>query len=395
MPWKETCVVNERMKFIGEYLQRERSMSALCRAYNISRKTGYKLVARYVSEGVDGLFDRSRAPQHHPEAISGDLVAMILSVRDTHPSWGPRKILAWLSSHRPGTSWPSASSIGRILVRHGRIVPQVHRRRTAPYGQPFQRCRQANDVWCADFKGWFRTADRSRCEPLTVTDAFSRYALACRALPRTAQGFVRPVFEALFREYGLPRAIRTDNGPPFASTAIGGLSSLAVWWLKLGIVPERIDPGCPEQNGRHERFHRTLKHEAISPPKATLVQQQAAFDLFCLEYNRERPHEALDGAPPASRYSVSPRPYSARPPEIAYPDYMTVRRVRPSGQFWWKGSELFLSETLSGEPIGLEPIDDRFYQVYFGPIPVAKLDEHRRILIKPKAKRKKRHCTRI
>ena len=392
MPWKETCVVNERMKFIGEYLKQERSMSALCRAYNISRKTGYKLVARYTSEGLNGLFDRSRAPQHHPEAISEDLVAMVLSVRDAHPSWGPRKILAWLRHHRPRTTWPSASSIGRILARHGRIVPRMHRRRAAPYGQPFQSCQQPNDIWCADFKGWFRTGDRSRCEPLTVTDAYSRYALACRALPRTTQRFVRPIFEALFRECGLPLAIRTDNGPPFASTAIGGLSSLAVWWIKLGILPERIDPGCPQQNGRHERFHRTLKHEAISPPRATLTEQQAAFDLFCLEYNCERPHEALDGVPPATCYCVSPRPYTARPPEIAYPDHMTIRRVRPSGQFWWKGSDLFLSETLVGEPVGLEPIDDRYYQIYFGPIPVAKLDEYRRKLIKPKIKNRKRHC---
>jgi len=225
-----------------------------------------------------------------------------------------------------------------------------------------------------------------------VTDAFSRYALACRALPRTTQRLVRPVFEALFREYGLPQAIRTDNGPPFASTALGGLSSLAVWWIKLGIQPERIDPGCPEQNGRHERFHRTLKREVISPPKDTLDQQQAAFDLFCLEYNQERPHEALNGDSPAHRYTASPRAYTTRPPEIAYPDHMAIRRVRPSGQFWFKGSDLFLSEVLIGEPIALEPIDDRYYQIYYGPIPLAKLDQHKRRLIKPIMKTRRKRC---
>lgn len=390
MPWKESCVVNERMKFVAEYLKQENSMSSLCREFGISRKTGYKLIARYTREGATGLFDHSRAPAHHPHAVSAEVVSMILSVRDVHTSWGPRKILDWLRQHRASRQWPSASSVGRILVRHGRIVPQKRRRRAAPYSQPFRCCTRPNDVWCADFKGWFRTADRSRCEPLTVTDAYSRYALACRAVPRTTQGFVRPVFETLFRQYGLPWAIRTDNGPPFASTAVGGLSSLAVWWIKLGIQPERIEPGCPEQNGRHERFHRTLKQEAIAPPQDTLAQQQAAFDRFCLHYNRERPHEALGGQPPATHYRTSPRPYTTRPPEIAYPDHMIVRKVRPSGQFRMDGADLFLSETLVGEPIGLEQIDDRYFQIYFGPLPLAKLDSYKRRLIKPKTTTRKR-----
>ena len=383
--------MDERLKFIGEYLKQERSMSALCREFQISRKTGYKLVNRYLREGAFGLYDRPRAPRHHPQAVSGDMISMILSVRDTHANWGPRKIRDWLCRHRPRTRWPSASTVGRLLARHGRIVPRLHRRRTAPYSQPFLSCTRPNDVWCADFKGWFRTGDRNRCEPLTVTDAFSRYALACRALPTTTRSVVRPVFESLFREYGLPWAIRTDNGAPFASTALGGLSSLAVWWIKLGIRPERIDPGCPEQNGRHERFHRTLKDDAISPPKETLAQQQSAFDLFCLEYNSERPHEALNGESPASIYTASPRPYTPRPPEIAYPDHMIVRKVRPGGQIRWKGSELFLSETLIGEPVALEQLDDRYLQIYFGSIQLAKLDDRKRVIIKPRLKKRKRH----
>lgn len=390
MPWKETCVMNERLKFIGEYLKQERSMSALCREFNISRKTGYKLVHRYTMEGVLGVYDRSRAPHHHPQAVSEDLVAMILSLRNSHPRWGPRKLLAWLRCHRPRTQWPSASTIGRLLARRGRITPRLHRRRTVPYSQPFRSCRRPNDVWCADFKGWFRTGDRSRCEPLTVTDACSRYALTCRALPVTTQSVVRPIFESLFREYGLPWVIRTDNGTPFASTALGGLSRLAVWWIKLGILPERIDPGCPEQNGRHERFHRTLKDETISPPKDNLPQQQAAFDRFCLEYNQERPHEALNDKTPASLYTQSPRPFPNRLPEIVYPEHMTIRKVRPSGQLHWRGCELYISETLIGEPVAFEQVDDRFFQIYYGSIKLAKFDNHKKRLIKPKLKKRKR-----
>jgi putative transposase len=365
-------------------------MSAVCREFGISRKTGYKLIARYHQVGALGLFDQSRAPHQHPQEVTADLVSMILSVRDVHASWGPRKIHAWLRRHRPRTAWPSIATIGRILARHGRIVPRLHRRRTPPFTQPFVECIKPNDVWCADFKGWFRTGDRSRCEPLTVTDGCSRYALACRALPRTTQGMVRPIFEQLFREYGLPWAIRTDNGSPFATNALGGLSSLAVWWIKLGILPERIAPGCPEQNGRHERFHRTLKKEAISPPKETLAKQQAAFDLFCLEYNQERPHEALKGNSPASVYTASPRPFPRRPPEISYPDHMITRKVRPGGQIWWKGTDLFVSETLIGEPVGLEQVDDRYYRLYFGSIALAKLDDNTRTIIKPKVKARKR-----
>lgn len=390
MPWKETCVMDERLKFVGEYLKQERSVSALCRQFGISRKTGYKLIGRYADEGAGGLFDRSRAPLGHPQEVSQEMVLLVLSIRDAHASWGPKKVWDWLCGHCPVVPLPSASTIGRILARHGRIVPRLHRRRTPPYTQPFVSCTKANDVWCADFKGWFRTGDRLRCDPLTVTDAFSRYALACRALPRTTQGLVRPVFEMLFREYGLPWAIRTDNGAPFASTALAGLSLLAVWWIKLGILPERIDPGHPEQNGRHERFHRTLKAETISPPQATLAKQQAAFDIFCLEYNQERPHQALGGKTPTGLYTASPRPYPTRTPQIAYPDHMIVRTVRPGGQFRWKGSELFLSETLIGEPIGLEQLDDRYHQIYFGPIPLAKLDNKTRAVIKPVAKKRKR-----
>jgi putative transposase len=390
MPWKETCVVDERLKFIGKYLRQEGSMSSLCREFHISRKTGYTLVHRYLLEGPLGLYDRSRAPHYHPRAVSEDIISAILNLRAIHPRWGSRKLLAWLNKHRPRTQWPSASTIGRILSRHGQSVPRRHKRRTPPYTEPFRDSSKPNMIWCADFKGWFRTGDGKRCEPLTVTDSYSRYVLACRALPRATHAQVRPVFESLFSCYGLPWVIRTDNGTPFASAAMGGLSRLSVWWIKLGILPERIDPGHPEQNGRHERFHRTLKEETISPPEFSLPHQQVAFDRFCKEFNHERPHQALNYQTPSDQYHRSSRPLPTRPLEIAYPDHMVTRKVRCSGQIWWKGKELFVSETLAGEPIGLEPIDENLFTVYYGPIELARLDEKKGKLIKPTIKWKKR-----
>ena len=383
MPWKESCVMNERMKFLAEYLKQDWSVSALCRKFGISRKTGYKWIDRYLRDGPPGLFEHSRAPHHHPEAVSDAIVDRILRLREQKPRRGPRKLRAWLVEHEPDIDWPAISTFGRILARHGKVVPRVIRRRTPPYTQPFQHSTAPNDVWCADFKGWFRTGDGQRCEPLTVTDSFSRYLLACRTLPRTTQGYVREVFEGLFRTYGLPWAIRTDNGAPFAGRAVGGLCRLSVWWVKLGILPERIDPGCPQQNGRHERFHKTLKDATAAPPKASLIDQQQAFDAFRHEYNDDRHHESLGDIQPAKVYHRSKRPYPERIPEIVYPDHMTVRIVRPSGRIRWQGKELQLSEALIGEPVAFEPINDGLYQVFFGPLKIAVYDERTRKLTKP------------
>lgn len=390
MPWKACCVMNERMKFLGEYLKQDQPLSTLCRKYGISRKTGYKWIHRYVLDGPVGLFERSRAPQHHPDAVSEAVVKRILRLREQKPRRGPRKLRAWLMEHEPDVTWPSISTIGRILARHGKIIPRTTRRRTPPYTRPFQQSTSPNAVWCADFKGWFRTGDGQRCEPLTVTDSFSRYLLACRILPRTTQRYVREVFDGLFRVYGLPWAIRTDNGSPFAGRAIGGLSRLSVWWIKLGIWPERIEPGCPQQNGRHERFHRTLKDETASPPKASLIDQQQAFDWFRRDYNEDRHHEALGDVPPGKVYHKSNRPYPTRPPEMVYPDHMIIRKVKPSGQIWWQGKELHVSETLVGEPVAFEPMNDGLYQLYYGPVTLAVYDERTKKLIIPKSKSRKR-----
>lgn len=390
MPWKATRVMDERLKFLGEYLKQERSMSVLCREFGISRKTGYRLIRRYDLEGILGLFDRSSAPHHHPNEISDDIKLEILRQRERHPRWGPRKLRAWLVDNRPRTQWPAASTIGRILARHGKTRVSRRSRRTPPYTQPFHDCGAPNSVWCADFKGWFRTGDGKRCDPLTVTDAHSRFALVCRGLAQATYASVWPVFEAIFREYGLPGVIRTDNGSPFATTALGGLSRLAVWWIKLGILPERIDPGHPEQNGRHERFHRTLKEEVLSPPKASLFEQQQAFDRFCQEYNYDRPHEALANKTPDNIYQPSPRPYPSRLPEMVYPDHMPIRKVRPNGALWWRGQEYYISETIIGEPVAFEQIDDRYFEMYYGPIKIAIYDDAKKKIIKPKRKNRKR-----
>jgi transposase InsO family protein len=270
-----------------------------------------------------------------------------------------------------------------MVAREGLVVPRKKRRRAPAYTQPFASADEPNRVWCADFKGWFRSGDGERIDPLTITDACSRYLLRCQQVEKADTERVRAIFESAFRECGLPRAIRTDNGAPFASRAVAGLSRLAVWWMKLGIVPERIAAGHPEQNGRHERMHRTLKQETASPPAANGRAQQRAFDRFRREYNEERPHEALALATPSAVYTRSARSYPARVPEPEYGSAFAMRRVQDRGQFRWKSERVFLSETLIGESIGLLPMDDRFYTVYFAAFPIARFDSHKRMMVPP------------
>jgi putative transposase len=284
MPWKETCTMDERLGFIADCLEGGLPMTALCEIYGISRKTGYKWLSRYRGEGLEGLRERSCAPLRPAHGIDPKLESKIVELREVFRHWGPRKLKAHLERVHAGEQWPAASSIGDLLARRGLIVERRRRRRAAPVTRPFSEAREANDVWCADFKGWFRTRDGTRCDPLTLSDAHSRYLLCCDIVAPTREG-VEPAFERAFREYGLPLALRTDNGPPFASHGAGGLSRLAVGWLKLGIRLERIDPGKPQQNGRHERMHRTLKQETSSPAAETPAQQQARFDHFRQVYN--------------------------------------------------------------------------------------------------------------
>ena len=285
MPWKETSAESERMRFIELKATGAGTVADLCRWFGISRKTAYKLIGRYEAHGRDGLRDRSRAPHRHANATPRDVAERIVKAKRTHPSWGPKKLVAWLRSGEPDVAWPAPSTASGILDRAGLVKRRKRRRRSSPWGEPFAHARRPNDVWSIDFKGWFRTGDGTRIDPLTTQDAASRYLLVCEGLERPTGPEARRALERAFREYGLPRVIRTDNGPPFAGTGLGSLSPLAVWWVKLGIVPERIEPGRPEQNGRLERLHRTLKAETASPPMANRKRQRRAFDRFRQSYN--------------------------------------------------------------------------------------------------------------
>ncbi len=382
MPWKDTRVLDERVSFIAAYNDGERSLSELCRRFRVSRKTGRKWIQRYRESGPEGLCDRSRAPRHHPNATPADVASMVIRAKLDHPTWGPRKLMPWLKLHHPEVELPAPSTAGGILRRHDLVRPRKRVRRTDPWTRPFEACAAPNETWCIDFKGWFRTQDGKRCDPLTISDACSRQLLCCKGLESQKGQAVRTEMERVFGEYGLPATIRSDNGTPFASTALGGLSRLSVWWIKLGIVPERIAPGHPEQNGRHERMHRTLKAEAITPPKANIRAQQKAFDRFRWEYNQERPHEALGQNPPASLYWPSEYSYPSRIKDVEYGSDMIVRRVRTNGEIKWKGELVYLSEALVGEPVGLAPESDRHCAVYFGPIKLCLIDHETNQLVR-------------
>lgn len=369
--------MEEKLRFLFEYELGERTMSELCQRYEIARETGYVWLRRYRHAGVAGLVQHSRAAHGHGNQTPEDIEQMVLELRQAHMRWGPRKLQWVLQRDEPGRRWPAASTIGTLLKRAGLVVARKKRWRTAPYSEPLAHAEEANRVWCADFKGWFRTADGQRIDPLTISDARSRYLLRCQAVEKTDTARVQGIFEAAFREYGMPQAIRTDNGPPFASRAVAGLSRLAVWWIKLGIVPERIAAGHPEQNGRHERMHRTLKQETAQPPAANQREQQRTLDRFRQQYNEVRPHEALEMQTPAAIYQPSARPFPASLPEPDYPKDMLVRSVRPHGHFRWKKYDVFLSEILWGERVGLWPEDDRWFTIYFAQLPLARFDSRK------------------
>lgn len=363
-----------RVRLVLEYEQGEATMTELCRAYEVSRETGYYWLRRYRTGGVESLRDLGRAPQRHPNQTSSEVEQQVLELRRAHMRWGPRKLKRVLERDQAEQSWPAASTMGEMLRREGLAVARVKRRRTQPYSQPFAAADAPNRVWCADFKGWFRTQDGERIDPFTLSDAHSRYLLRCQAVEKADHERVRAICEAAFREYGMPEAMRSDNGAPFASRAVAGLSRLAVWWMKLGIVPERIAPGHPEQNGRHERMHRTLKQETASPAAANRRAQQKAFDRFRQEYNQVRPHEALEMQTPAACYQASSREYPARLWEPDYGSALRVRRVQQHGEFYWKHQPVFLSEVLWNERIGLWPMEEHGYIIFFARFPIAHFD---------------------
>lgn len=384
MGWEETCAVEERMRFVAAIQKGEASMAALCREFGVSRRIGYKWLARFEAEGAAGLFDRSRAPLHHPQAIGDQITKRCLEVRRAHPTWGPLKVRAYLERHAPTTDWPAASTIGGLFDREGLTVKRKLRRRSPPSTNPFAHCDAANDVWCIDFKGWFLTGDGKRCEPLTITDAYSRYLLRCQALPRTNTEHVWPVLDAAFREFGLPRYMRSDNGSPFASVGAGGLSKLAVKLIKAGVRPERIAPGKPQQNGRHERMHLTLLQDVADPPAKSMREQLKRLRDFQRFYNDERPHQALDNATPADRYQISSRRFDGILREPQYDD-QEVRRVRRNGDIKLDGKMIYLSQALSGEPVGLAATEG-YWLVSYGPVALGTIVYGSDRLRKPKHK---------
>lgn len=378
MPWRESDAMTERLKFIAAHASGLYGMTELCARFGISRKTGYKLLARYADEGASGLEARSHAPRHCPHRISPELEDLFLAARHAHPSWGPKKLVAYLAPRYPHLVLPAPSTVGALLDRHGLIVARRRRARRSPLARPERSAAEVpNQVWSLDFKGEFRTGDGQLCYPLTVQDACTRFLLGVTGLDSTAGAGVRDTLEALFRERGLPEVIRSDNGVPFvAPNALSsGLSRLRVWWIKLGIVHERIAPGRPDQNGRHERMHRTLKAETARPPEADRKAQQVRFDLWRREYNEERPHEALEQKPPASRYTASERAYPERLPEPQYPGYREVRRVTRGGEICFHKHIVFVSETLAQEDVALEEVADGVWAIWFYDLELARLDE--------------------
>lgn len=379
MPWRECGVSEERFRFLTEWNSGDWNMAELCRFYGVTRKTGYQWVERYAALGMEGLRDLSRAPNYHPNEVSEELEDEVLALRGKHPVWGARKIHAWLRQAHPEMRIPVVSTIGSILRRNGLTVPRKRRPSARPASEPLAHASQANKVWCADFKGWFRTGDGERIDPLTITDAYSRYLLRCQTVKAADTAHSRPIFEAAFREYGLPEKMRTDNGAPFASNGESGLTELSVWWIKLGIRPERIQPGKPQQNGRHERMHRTLKQATATPPASNKRQQQERFDAFRREYNQERPHEALGQIPPAQRYEASCRQYPARLEEPEYPGDWESRRVAEGGRFRWWSERVFASHALEGETVGLEPLEDGCWRVWFSFYELGVLDRQCKI----------------
>ncbi len=369
MPWKETRVVDERIRFIAAVQEDPRgNFSRLCERFGISRAKGYKWLRRYEERGPEGLRDRKPVPGSCPHRTAEEVEDRVVQLRKQYPEYGPKKLRSMLMEQSPKLAVPASSTIGDILDRYGLIRPRRFRLRVPPSNSPLAHAQEPNDVWCVDFKGHFPLGDRTRCHPLTITDAASRYLIKCESVGKPDETHCRPHFERAFREFGLPRRIRSDNGAPFASKALGGLSRLSVWWLQLGIEPERIEPGKPEQNGRHERFHLTLKKHTASPPQHNAADQQRAFDRFRHEYNDVRPHEALSQTPPARHYEPSRRAMPDQPRAPQYDPDMAVRWVGAKGMVSFKGTLLYVGELLAEQPVGLRQIDADEWELHYGSV---------------------------
>jgi putative transposase len=367
MPWKEVLPMEERVRFAIMVSAKAETFVDVCRKFGISRKTGYKWWRRYQRGGLEALGERSSRPVKSPLATSLGWCKRIVALKKKRPRWGPKKLRVKLRAIHKPERVPAASTIGRILGAAGLIQRARKRRPPGPVvvRGPLSPARQSNDVWALDYKGWFLLGNGQRCEPLTVSDLFSRFILCCAVCPDVSHDPARAVFEKLFEARGLPRKIRVDNGPPFGSSGAGGLSRLAVWWISLGIQVEYIAPGHPEQNGSHERMHRTLKAEAIQPASRSKSSQQKRFDLWVWEFNYERPHEALGQQTPASLYRKSERPFDGSIQKAIYRRGHQLRRVRSNGQIQWRAEKIFIGEAYVGQSLGVVPAKGGKHQVYF------------------------------
>lgn len=378
MPWKETGPMDQRVGLIADWLRSESFITDLSKRYEVSRKTVYKWIGRYEEDGLDGLKERSRAPRVSPNQTKNHIIDMLIYEKIRHKSWGPKKIIAYLKTNYPYEEWPAPSTAGEWFKKAG-LSRKRKRRLTVPlYSEPFAQCNNPNDIWSADYKGQFKMRNGRFCYPLTISDNHTRYLLNCRALEGTRYDEARLSFESTFKRYGLPLAIRTDNGIPFAGRGIGGLTRLSIWWIKLGIIPERIDKGEPQQNGRHERMHRTLKEEVTKPPALDLKTQQRKFDLFQIEYNEDRPHEALRQKTPASIYERSNKEYIDIPPMPEYDTDFCVRSVKYGGEIKFKGDFYFISMLLAGERVGLKQITEDEWQINFSFQPIGVVNLRRK-----------------
>lgn len=377
MPWSSS--MDRRRKFMADVEEGIYSFAELCDRYGISRQNGYKWKRRYDELGEAGLVERSRAPHSCPHRVAKDVAERIVEVRKAHVGWGAATIVKWIRKNDPAFShrMPAASTVHRILLEYDLVKRRRRKRGRPPTTPPITQAREPNDVWTIDFKGEFPMLDGVLCYPLTLADDFSRFLLACEALPSIKGEGVYPIIERIFREYGLPRAILSDNGPPFGTAALARLSRLAVWWIRLGIRIERIEPGKPQQNPRHERMHGTLARDTVFPlPEANMPAQQGRFDGFRHTYNFELPHSAHgDLIAPGDIYYASPRPYPNTLPEIEYPGYYHKRKVSTHGYIQWRGHLLFLSRTFRGEYIGLHEIETGIWAIDYGPVELARYDE--------------------
>ena len=364
MPWQECRKMDERLRFVARLLDGEK-MAVLCREFDISRQTGYKFYSRYKDCGIEGLTDRSRRPYRHANRLPFQIESLIVQLRREHPSWGAPKIREKIKRRDLGLALPAISTVHAVLDRHGLVTRGRRHNHYKAEGTGLSTPNHPNDLWCADYKGEFMLADKRYCYPLTVTDFASRFLLCCDALETTREVYAFTAFERTFKDYGLPRAIRSDNGVPFASnSAFFGLSKLSVWWLRLGIGIERIKPGNPQQNGRHERMHLTLKKEATKPPGKNFLQQQAKFDRFIHEYNEERPHQAIGMKYPAELYRPSPRPYTGLAP-LEYPFHDRTVTVTQCGRLCFGKRKINLSVVFAGQAVGVREVADHIWLISF------------------------------